>query len=224
MRFKESKAYVKVDEAGRPIVEDGRVEIRYRPDDERSYRASPANLRELDDPPPATASAAAPPPAASEGAPPKTPKKKPAARGPVVEAWTDGACSGNPGEAGLGVILKAGGRRLEVSRYLGRATNNIAELTAIQAALGLIKNKRAPVRVFTDSAYALGVLTRGWKAKKNPELVEAIRAELETFARVEFVKVEGHAGVSENERADQLARMAILTRKNSEKRSTENEA
>ncbi len=63
--------------------------------------------------------------------------------------------------------------------------------------------------VHSDSSYALGLLGLGWKAKKNVELVEALRQVAAAFPRLRTVKVAGHAGVSENERCDQLANAAV---------------
>ena len=127
-----------------------------------------------------------------------------------IHAWTDGACTGNPGPMGIGVVLISGKHRKEISEYLGPVgTNNIAELTAILRALEAIKDRRRPVIVYSDSSYAIGVLSMGWKAKANKDLVEKIRQLLREFPNLEFVKVAGHAGVPENERCDELARQAI---------------
>jgi len=132
--------------------------------------------------------------------------------------YTDGACVGNPGPMGIGVVLfqpVTDGEtpvRIEHSEYLGQGTNNIAELTAIRRALELA-DKRHPVVIYSDSSYSIGVLSLGWKAKANQELVAQIRALLPLFPAVEFVKVLGHSGVPENERCDELARMAIEKRR-----------
>jgi ribonuclease HI len=128
-----------------------------------------------------------------------------------IHAWTDGACTGNPGPMGIGVVLISGKHRKEISEYLGpMGTNNIAELTAILRALESIKDRRRPIVIYSDSSYAIGLLSMGWKAKANKELVEQIRQFLRMFPDVEFVKVAGHAGVPENERCDELARDAIV--------------
>mgnify|MGYP000108709904 CR=1 FL=1 len=66
-----------------------------------------------------------------------------------------------------------------------------------------------PVVVHTDSRYAWGLLTQGWKAKQNQELVEEIREVMMQFSNLRFVKVKGHAGHPENERADRLAVAAV---------------
>ena len=99
------------------------------------------------------------------------------------------------------------GERAEYSGSLGWATNNIAELAAIEHALDMLDSQsdRAIV-IHTDSSYSIGVLAKDFRAKKNRDLIERIRAKLARFTRVRFVKVEGHAGVPENERADALAR------------------
>jgi ribonuclease HI len=114
---------------------------------------------------------------------------------------------------GIGVVLLSGKHRKEISEYLGpHGTNNIAELTAIQRALETIKDRARAIVVYSDSSYAIGLLSQGWKAKANRELVEQIRTLLRSFANVRFVKVAGHAGVVENERCDELARQAIERR------------
>jgi ribonuclease HI len=95
--------------------------------------------------------------------------------------------------------------------YLGEATNNVAELTAILRALEWIPQGARAILVHTDSQYAIGVLQKGWKAKANAELVARAKQTLKARgARLEYVP--GHKGVPLNERADALAREAITTR------------
>jgi ribonuclease HI len=126
-----------------------------------------------------------------------------------IHAWTDGACSGNPGPAAIGVVLVCGDRRKEISEYLGEGTNNIAELSAVKRALESIRDRKRTVYLYSDSSYVIGLLKSGWKARANRELVEAIRALRARFPDLRLVKVAGHSGVKENERADALARDAI---------------
>lgn len=126
----------------------------------------------------------------------------------AVIVYTDGACTGNPGPAGIGVVILDGKERRELSEYLGHGTNNVAELMAIVRALEESPRDRTVV-VHADSSYALGLLGKGWKAKANQELVERMRKLAREFRDLRLVKVAGHAGVSENERADQLARAAV---------------
>jgi ribonuclease HI len=109
---------------------------------------------------------------------------------------------------GIGVVMIDGKERKELSEFIGEGTNNIAELTAIVRALEISPRDRTVV-LHADSAYALGLLGKGWKAKANQALVEKMRALAREFKDLRLVKVQGHAGVSENERADQLATGAI---------------
>lgn len=224
-RFKDSEVLARCDAAGRLAAQGGRVEIRYRATDQRSYNASLANLSPIeggevmaDD---ACAEAQ---PAPQRGTPSggrssgmsKAQKSeasganKPLPANAIV-AYTDGACSGNPGPAGVGVVLIDGKERRELSEFLGTATNNIAELTAIELAVRASPSER-PIRVHTDSQYAIGVLTKGWKAKANQELIAKLR-ELLKGRHVEIVYVPGHAGVLLNERADVLAVQAVQQQK-----------
>jgi ribonuclease HI len=137
----------------------------------------------------------------------------------AIHVWTDGACSGNPGRAGLGVVILGDGPgQREISEYLGDATNNIAELTAILRGLEEVTDRTRPVIVYSDSQYSIGLLTQNWKAKKNVELVDQLRKLTKTFADLRFVKVAGHAGIALNERVDQLATGAITRRGNTDRR------
>ena len=130
-----------------------------------------------------------------------------------IVAYTDGACTGNPGPAGLGVVVLRPEGRVEVGEYLGQGTNNIAELTAVLRAVEEAADIDAPLVVHTDSQYAIGVLSKGWKAKANIELIERIRGALKLHRKTSFVYVRGHAGIPLNERCDALAREAITARK-----------
>ncbi len=136
------------------------------------------------------------------------------ASAPVI-IYTDGACSGNPGPMGIGVVIMRDGQRQEIGEFLGTGTNNIAELTAVERALDALApiDRLRQVLVHTDSSYSIGVLAGGFKAKKNVELIAEIRAKCAKFPRLRFVKVSGHAGVPENERCDELAREAVSRRR-----------
>lgn len=127
----------------------------------------------------------------------------------AVLVFTDGACSGNPGPAGIGVVLVCGEHRKEISEYIGEATSNIAELTAVVRALSAIHDRTRHVIVHSDSEYTIGTLTRDWKVRANKALIDQARELAATFARLRFEWVPGHAGVTENERCDELARAAI---------------
>ena len=71
--------------------------------------------------------------------------------------YADGACSGNPGPAGVGVVALWDDEQRELSEYIGEATNNIAELTAVLRAVELSAELDRPVRIYTDSQYSIGV-------------------------------------------------------------------
>ncbi len=128
-------------------------------------------------------------------------------KAPIV-VYTDGASLGNPGPAGIGIVLRSGRHYREIAEPLGVTTNNVAELTAILRALEAIRDPNRPVFVHTDSEYAIGVLTRDWKPKKNRELIARIRRLLARFPEIRFVKVAGHSGDPDNERCDELAKEA----------------
>lgn len=126
-----------------------------------------------------------------------------------IEIHTDGATSGNPGPSGLGVVLRWGPHYREIRQYIGQGTNNIAELTAIKVALEAIKKRAMPVRVYTDSQYSLGVLTGQYRAKANRALIVEIQHLMAHFPDLQLRKIKGHAGEPLNERADELARLAV---------------
>jgi ribonuclease HI len=198
-----SKVFVKARADGKPAVgSDGRVDVKYKLDEgAKVYRASVKNLEASGDP--------ADDELLAEVERGPTPHEAEA-----VVVYTDGACSGNPGPMGIGVVVLDRGERKEISEYLGMGTNNIAELTAIERAFDVLDGtaRERPVIVHADSSYAIGLLTQGWRAKANVELVERLRRKAARFAKLRFVKVEGHAGVAENERCDELARQAIQQR------------
>ena len=221
MGFKGQTVFVRTDDGGRPVLDaDGRAEMKYREGDERSYRPLPQNLGQASSGAAAPASSAKPAsrPFSKPGASARPSKARSAPLGntsskDIVHVWTDGACSGNPGPMAIGVVVIAGDQRKEMGEFLGRGTNNIAELTAIRRGLELAASvapgQDRPIRVYSDSSYAIGLLSQGWRAKANQELVADLRQFLRPYSQIQMVKVEGHAGVPENERCDLLARQAI---------------
>ena len=240
--FRGQQVWAEVDEAGAPVVAGGRRAIRYSDaEGAKVYRAGASDVHDRGGAARALPDGTAAAPAAAKGS---TPARGGAGRGSgfgsantrtagqagaaaadarariaalppeTVLAFTDGACTGNPGPAGSGVVVKLpDGRVREASRALGRATNNIGELTAIDMALELLEQEgvapEARVALFTDSTYAIGVLTQGWKAKANAELIAGIKARLRSWRNAEVQWVAGHVGIAENERADALAREGV---------------
>lgn len=132
-----------------------------------------------------------------------------------ILVYTDGACAGNPGPAGLGVVVVGDQEHVELSEYLGHGTNNIAELTAIQRGVELCAGREGRPMIHTDSQYSIGVLSKGWKAKANIELIAVIKKVIAARGGVELRYVKGHAGIPLNERCDELARRAVSTRSTS---------
>ena len=137
-----------------------------------------------------------------------------------VDLFTDGACSGNPGPGGWGVILRYGEHEKELYGGAPETTNNRMELQAVIEGLSALKG-RCHVTIHTDSKYVMDGVTkylvnwkmRGWKTAdkkevKNIGLWQALDALL-PLHQVEWIWVKGHSGHPENERADALARAGI---------------
>lgn len=134
-----------------------------------------------------------------------------------VEIFTDGACLGNPGPGGWGVILKYQGTEKELSGGEPETTNNRMELTAAIVALEALKTP-CEVKLYSDSQYLINAFELGWLEKwkksgwrrgdnaevKNVDLWQRL-AELTAIHKVEFNWVRGHDGHPENERCDRLA-------------------
>lgn len=138
----------------------------------------------------------------------------------VVEIWTDGACKGNPGPGGWGVLLRYGEHEKTCCGGEPYTTNNRMEMMAVIQALQQLK-RPVPVRLYSDSVYVQkGVqewmpawVARGWKTAgktpvKNQDLWEQLHALTQRFD-IEWVWVKGHSGDPGNERADALANQGV---------------
>jgi len=138
----------------------------------------------------------------------------------MIELYTDGASSGNPGPGGYGIILRSGPHYKELSEGFRKTTNNRMELLAVIKGLEALKRPGEEVVIYSDSKYIIDTIEKGWihgwvkkgfAGKKNKDLwlryLDAARPH-----NVRFVWVKGHAGHPENERCDQLAVAASLDR------------
>ena len=137
-----------------------------------------------------------------------------------ISAFTDGACSGNPGPGGWGVVLRSGEHEREIYGGTSETTNNRMELTAAIRALEALREP-CEVELTTDSTYVKDGITRwltkwkqnGWRTSankpvKNRDLWELLEAEA-TRHVIEWRWVKGHSGHPDNERADALANLGI---------------
>lgn len=220
MRLRNAEVLARCDGNGELVANEGRVEVRYKPNDGRAYFATASNLK-----PSGSASEIEPDSFCAPGeAVQKSSKasKKPSSPassrgsaapekpdGDEVLVYADGACSGNPGPAGVGAVALWADQKRELSEYIGEATNNIAELTGVLRAAELATELGRPLRLYTDSTYSIGVLTQGWKVRANKELVEKVRKVLDAHPDAKLFHVRGHQGVGLNEEADGLAVRAV---------------
>ncbi len=131
----------------------------------------------------------------------------------MINIYTDGASSGNPGPGGFGVILRSGKHYKEISKGYRKTTNNRMELLAVITGLESIKNPGQEIMVYSDSKYIIDSVEKKWvfnwvrtnfKDKKNKDLWLRF---LEVYKQhqIRFTWVKGHNGHPENERCDELA-------------------
>ena len=138
----------------------------------------------------------------------------------TVDIYTDGACSGNPGKGGYGVVMLYGSARKELSEGFSRTTNNRMEVLAVITGLASLKES-CNVNLYSDSKYVVNAIEQGWlegwkkngwkKSNKGAVLNVDLWKKLDEQRKkhnVKFIWVKGHAENVENERCDQLAREA----------------
>jgi ribonuclease HI len=137
-----------------------------------------------------------------------------------LHIYTDGACSGNPGAGGFGVVMLYGGKTKELSGFEPQTTNNRMELTAVISGLSAIKNreKSFSTAVFTDSKYIVDAINKNWvgawqkngwknsqkKPVANQDLWQTLLT-LNALHRPKYVWVKGHADNEYNNRCDAMA-------------------
>lgn len=138
----------------------------------------------------------------------------------MIEIYTDGAASGNPGPGGYGVILRSGAHYKEISAGFRLTTNNRMELLAVIVGLNALKTPGQQVTIFSDSKYVIdsvekkwvfGWVKTGFKDKKNKDLWLRF-LDIYKMHHVKFIWVKGHNNHPENERCDQLAVAASKNR------------
>ena len=141
-------------------------------------------------------------------------------KGKIVEIFTDGACSGNPGPGGYGSLLRYGDVSKEISGCALKTTNNRMEMMAVIEALRQLK-KPCTVKLYTDSKYVLQGMTKwvsGWikrdwiNSQKKPVVNRDLWEQILSLSKphqIEWKWVKGHKGHPENERCDRLARNAL---------------
>jgi len=131
----------------------------------------------------------------------------------MIEIYTDGAASGNPGPGGYGVILRSGNHYKELSGGFRMTTNNRMELLAVIEGLQAIKQPGAQVTIYSDSKYVVdsvekkwvfGWVKKGFKDKKNKDLWIRYLA-VHKLHDIRFIWIKGHNDHPENERCDVLA-------------------
>lgn len=131
----------------------------------------------------------------------------------MIEIYTDGASSGNPGPGGFGTILRSGSHYKEITEGYRKTTNNRMELLAVIRGLEAIKKPNQQVTIFSDSKYVIDSVEKKWvfgwvkkafKDKKNKDLWLRF-LELYPLHQIRFVWIKGHNNHPENERCDELA-------------------
>ena len=130
-----------------------------------------------------------------------------------ISIYTDGACSGNPGPGGLGIILMAGEHKKEFAEGYQLTTNNRMELLAVIKGLEMLKTNQYPVVIYSDSKYVIDAVIQKWvfgwakknfAGKKNADLWTRFLKIYPQF-QIKFVWVKGHANNPYNNRCDELA-------------------
>ncbi len=138
----------------------------------------------------------------------------------MIEIYTDGSSRGNPGPGGYGIIWQKAPYYKEASQGFVKTTNNRMELLAVIVALEGLKRPGSEVTVFSDSKYVIDAITKGWvfgwqkkgfKGKKNPDLWQRY-LKIHPKHNIKYVWVKGHNNHPQNERCDELAVQAAMSK------------
>jgi ribonuclease HI len=134
----------------------------------------------------------------------------------MITIYTDGACRGNPGRGGFGIVMLSGVHRKEICQGFTHTTNNRMELLSVIVALETLKKEGEEVLIFSDSKYVVDTVEKGWvfrwektnyKDRKNADLWKRF-VKIYKKHKVKFIWIRGHNENVENERCDVLAVMA----------------
>lgn len=143
----------------------------------------------------------------------------------VINLYTDGACSGNPGPGGCASILVYNGHRKQLSAGYKKTTNNRMELRAVIMGLEAINRTNTKIVIHSDSMYVINAFVKKWvfnwekdnyKGKKNSDLFKVLLELYRRFESIEFLWVKGHSGHEENEICDSLAVAMSLSKPQTE--------
>lgn len=136
-----------------------------------------------------------------------------------IYIFTDGACKGNPGDMGIGIVIipdiNDSSKIIQIQKYIGKGTNNIAELTAINIALEYVINLKLerPIALMSDSQYALNVLTK-FNSIANKELIKEIKNKMYFYKPgIKLMYIQAHANNYFNNLADKLASEAAQNKR-----------
>jgi ribonuclease HI len=200
MRFRGERVWVAVNEDGSLRIHDGKAAIKYRLENDAQYWVRADAVHPIA--PDRSPDAAAQLPidfigSAYEGCGPGT-----------VCIFAEGVALGNPGPAGIGIVLRYEGLEKTLSASIGAATEAAAAIEAVGRGLAEIRLHEHPVRIFCSSGYAYGVLALGWKALRHAGRVGAVRRLMARFSDIQLVWPTDHPRPGPARQAQDLARRA----------------
>jgi len=200
--YRGNKVFVKVDGRGTPVLDErGLAVVRYKPDDAREYNARPGDVQEITEEALSLLETA------------KQARRRQTA---LIRVAVAGTARPSPGPAGAGIVFEGDGFRREVSVFVGHATHQVAELVAVEEAVGRLKDSRRKVRLVVESAWVEGVLTGTWEAGAHRPVIERVRAMLQRFRDLSVRRSRPRTRTEMLDRARELAERASEERRNEE--------